>query len=38
MELMFKVNKGTAKEEGYDLRVSIAIPFPIHWGVARMYD
>ncbi len=36
MELMFKVNKALAKEEGYDLLVSIAIPFPIHWGVARV--
>ncbi len=36
LELMFKVSKALKDEEGYDLLVSIAIPFPIHWGVARV--
>lgn len=34
IELMFKVNKALKKEKGYDLLISIAVPYPIHWGVA----
>jgi len=35
IELMFQVrNKLKAKESIYDLLISIAVPFPIHWGVA----
>lgn len=35
LELMFKVKKALKKEHGYDLLISIAVPYPIHWGVAR---
>lgn len=34
IELMFRVQKALKEEEGYDLLVSIAAPFPVHWGVA----
>ena len=34
IELMFMVNKALKKEKGYDLLISIAVPYPIHWGVA----
>lgn len=35
IELMFLVSRLLKKENGYDLLISIAVPFPIHWGVAR---
>jgi len=35
IELMFKVSKQLKKESGFDLLISIAVPFPIHWGVAK---
>ena len=31
---MFKVKRALKKECGYDLLISIAVPYPIHWGVA----
>lgn len=34
IELMFKVKKALKNEDGYDLLISIAVPHPIHWGVA----
>lgn len=34
IELMFRVNQALRKEAGYDLLISIAVPYPIHWGVA----
>jgi len=34
IELMFKVKRVLKKEKGYDLLISIAVPYPIHWGVA----
>lgn len=34
IELMFKVRKTLQAESGYDLLISIATPYPIHWGVA----
>jgi hypothetical protein len=34
IELMFRVNKALKNESGYDLLISIAVPHPIHWGVA----
>lgn len=37
IELMFRVNKALQKESGYDLLISIAVPHPIHWGVARAW-
>jgi glycosyltransferase involved in cell wall biosynthesis len=35
IELMFKVAKRIKQENGYDLLISIAVPYPIHWGVAK---
>ena len=35
IELMFKVSKHVKKEHGFDMLISIAVPFTIHWGVAR---
>lgn len=34
IELMYRVNKALQVESGYDLLISIAVPYPIHWGVA----
>lgn len=34
IELMFKVRKALKMESNYDLLISIAVPHPIHWGVA----
>lgn len=34
IEIMFKVKKALKHESGYDLMVSIAVPHPVHWGVA----
>lgn len=36
IELMFKVSNRLVNERGYDLLISIAVPFPIHWGVAKV--
>lgn len=35
IELLFLVNKALKKENGYDLLISIAVPYTIHWGVAK---
>lgn len=37
IELMFKVARALRNEKGYDLLISIAVPHPIHWGVARAW-
>ncbi|WP_250632422.1 glycosyltransferase [Rhodoflexus caldus] len=38
IELFFKVSKHLRQEEkDYDLLISIAVPFPIHWGVAAVW-
>jgi hypothetical protein len=34
IEIMFKVKSAIKYERSYDLLVSIAVPHPIHWGVA----
>lgn len=34
IELVYKVKKALKGVKGYDLLVSIAVPYPIHWGVA----
>jgi glycosyltransferase involved in cell wall biosynthesis len=34
IEYLFKTRKALLNEDGYDLLISIAVPFPIHWGVA----
>lgn len=35
MEEMFQVKRMLRTEEGYDLMISFAVPFPVHWGVAK---
>jgi hypothetical protein len=35
IEDMFKVSSLLKKESGYDLMISFAVPYPVHWGVAR---
>ncbi|HMO61153.1 MAG TPA: glycosyltransferase [Ferruginibacter sp.] len=34
IELMFMVKRALKNENGYDLLISIAVPHPVHWGVA----
>src|SRR5690606_38190996 len=34
VELVSKVGSALRHESGYDLLISIAAPFPVHWGVA----
>jgi len=34
IQLMPKVVNSLKNEEGYDLLISIAVPYPIHWGVS----
>jgi hypothetical protein len=34
IELTGMVKKALRKESGYDLMISIAVPYPVHWGVA----
>lgn len=36
IEFMFKVARHLRGEHGYDTLISIAVPYPIHWGVARI--
>lgn len=36
IELMFKVSNHLKHEHGYDMLISIAVPFPVHWGVAKV--
>lgn len=36
IELMFLVDKALKAEKGYDLLISVAVPHPIHWGVAKV--
>ncbi|MGK0639172.1 glycosyltransferase [Schleiferia thermophila] len=39
MEIFFKVRKALKKEnDQYDLLISIAVPYPIHWGVASIWS
>jgi len=35
IELMYKVSKRLKSEENYDMLISIAVPFTVHWGVAK---
>jgi len=34
IEEMFQVKKLLRSEKGYDLMISFAVPYPVHWGVA----
>lgn len=36
IEYMYMVKDALKKESGYDLLVSIAVPHPVHWGVAKV--
>lgn len=36
IEEMFLVSKMLKGEKEYDLMISFAVPFPVHWGVARI--
>lgn len=38
IELMFKVRKALKNLKGYDLLISIAVPHPVHWGVAWAWN
>jgi hypothetical protein len=39
MELFFKVQKALKEESSkYDLLISVAVPYPIHWGVASVWS
>ena len=35
IEFLFKVAKILKREDGYDLLISNAAPYPVHWGVAK---
>jgi hypothetical protein len=37
IEEMFRVKRMLRKEEGYDLMMSFAVPYPVHWGAARAW-
>lgn len=37
IELMFLVPKALQKEQNNDMLISIAVPYPIHWGVAKAW-
>jgi hypothetical protein len=36
IEEMFQVKKMLKHENAYDLLISFAVPFPVHWGVAKV--
>ena len=38
IQLKYTVSKKLKNEKGYDLLISIAVPFPIHWGVASSWN
>ncbi len=38
IQLIFLVKKALKNEKGYDGIISVAVPHPIHWGVARIYS
>ena len=38
IEMFFKIKKALAKEKNnYDLLISVAVPYPVHWGVASVW-
>jgi glycosyltransferase involved in cell wall biosynthesis len=37
IELVAMVSRALKQESGYDLLISIAVPHPIHWGVAKIW-
>lgn len=34
LQLVFQVNRALKDENSYDMLISVAVPYPIHWGVA----
>lgn len=38
IEMMFRVSKKLKSETNHDLLISIAYPYPIHWGVAKAWN
>lgn len=38
VELCFMTARALKKEKGYDTLISIAVPYPLHWGVARVWN
>lgn len=34
IELVYRIKRALKQENGYDLLISIAVPHPVHWGVA----
>ncbi|MCZ8330804.1 MAG: glycosyltransferase [Flavobacterium sp.] len=38
IQLVFLVKKALKNETGYDALISIAVPYPIHWGVASIWS
>ena len=36
IQIMPMVTRALKKEQGYDLLISIAVPYPAHWGVAKV--
>lgn len=38
IEFFFKIIKTLKKLNGFDLLISIAVPYPIHWGVAFVWE
>lgn len=37
IKLITSVKKALRDEKGYDLLISVAVPYPIHWGVASVW-
>ncbi|MDI1318546.1 glycosyltransferase [Flavobacterium sp.] len=38
IQLIPLIKKALKNEKGYDALISVAVPYPIHWGVARILD
>lgn len=38
IQLIPLIKKALKNEKGYDALISIAVPYPIHWGVARIWS
>jgi hypothetical protein len=38
IQLVFLVKKALKSESGYDALISVAVPYPIHWGVASIWS
>jgi hypothetical protein len=38
IEDMFQIKNMLKQESGYDLMISFAVPFPVHWGVALVHS